>query len=292
MKITLSDGLKKQLEDEFLPPLNRLISSRLIQQPNANGAYTPEAKAIKDNHRRNILNQGRADFTDSSNGFTPEQKVDLYCYYYFQMHFTSSFMFYLKEQEFLRDLIKDKSVWFLDIGCGPFTSGLAFNCWLKKNLDLTTTEINYIGIDTSSAMLNKANQLSKSFDDLRFKETILAPDTAIFDKQLPNSEREKIILINYSYLFASHSLVVSQMLDFTRVLQLANSSPKIVILQQNPDRNDLHLKWNEYQSQLTDFFSKENYPKVYPFSFDDALGCGNRPELSFSVRCNILKSFK
>jgi len=42
---------------------------------------------------------------------------------------------------------------------------------------------------------------------------------------------------------------------------------------------------------MVQFKTNEKYPRVYPFSFDDVLGAGNRPTLSFKVRCDMLKSF-
>jgi len=296
MKITLSDGLKKQLEDEFLPPVNRLFASGVVQNPNANGLHTPEAKAIKNNHRNNILNQGRTDFAITSDGLTPAQKVDLYCFYYFQMHFTSSYRFYLQEKDFLQASMKGKSVYFIDIGCGPFTSGLAFNSWLSKFADLQTTSINYFGVDISKHMIEKAKSVASNTSKLNFTPVFFEDKDQIID--IRNIvQKDILIILNYSYLFASNSLVVEDFLSFTRDLlntYCNQDNPEIgnaIILQQNPRLESLNLKWINYKSQLPMFASKEQYPQLFAFQFDDALGSSNYPSPSFNVRCDLLKSF-
>ena len=292
MKITLSDGLKKQLEDEFLPPINSLFISGAIQNPNANGLHTPEAKAIKNTHRNTMLNQGRTDFEIAADGLTPAQKVDLYCYYYFQMHYTSSYRFYLHEKDFLQASIKDKTVWFIDIGCGPFTSGLAFNSWLKNFADMNSTKVNYIGVDTSKTMLLKAEAVSNSCAKLNYGDKVFSVDkNEILDvhQYIMQDDRELLFILNYSYLFASNSLDVQDFVDFTK--GILGYAGKVIVLQQNPRLDSLNLKWTNYKSQLPVFTSKEKYPQLLAFQFDDALGSSNFPSPSFNVRCDLLKSF-
>jgi len=298
MKITLSDGLKQQFENEFLLPFNSLVASGIIQNPCANGLHTPEAITIKNFHRNTILNQGRTDFEVGYDKLTAAQKVDLYCFYYFQMHFTSSYRFYLAETDFLHDSIKGKTVWFLDIGCGPFTSGLAFSSWLSKFTDLENTTINYIGADISKTMLAKAEMVANNshlnfstklfFDD---KDHIIDIPNVILDTQ-----NEIVIVLNYSYLFASNSLVVADFVSFTTALLSSYCNPqnrvagKLIILQQNPRLDSLNVKWASYKAQLPMLTSKGNYPQLFDFSFDDVLGCSNYVTPSFKVRCDVLKS--
>ena len=300
MKITLSEGLKQLLMDEFLTPVNHLFNAGVVQNPNANGLHTPEARTIKNNHRNIILNQGRTDFEITADGLTPSQKIDLYCYYYFQMHFTSSYRFYFHEKDFLQASIKDKTVWFIDIGCGPFTSGLAFNSWLKNFGDLNSTQVNYIGVDTSPNMLLKAETISKNCKKLNYGHTTFSQDkNEILDvpQFIAESQKELLFILNYSYLFASNSLVVQDFIDFTTELfhfycnRNNQITGKVVILQQNPRLDSLNEKWAIYKAQLPMFNAKEGYPQLLGFNFDDCLGSSNYPSPSFNVRCDLLKSF-
>jgi fructosamine-3-kinase len=66
---------------------------------------------------------------------------------------------------------------------------------------------------------------------------------------------------------------------------------RLVIMQQNPRTDSLNNKWNLYKQKLSNLHSYETYPKLYGFKFDDALGSSNYPQPTFSVKCDILKSF-
>ena len=67
----------------------------LIQNPCMNGIYSDEAKAVKNNHRNVVLQQGRANFGIDSDGLTALQKVDLYCFYYFQMFYFENILHHI-----------------------------------------------------------------------------------------------------------------------------------------------------------------------------------------------------
>ena len=61
--------------------------------------------------------------------------------------------------------MNDQNVYFIDVGCGPFTSGLAFHFWLKKQKarkNTTPKSVNYIGFDSSSTMIDKAKEVTES----------------------------------------------------------------------------------------------------------------------------------
>jgi hypothetical protein len=219
--LNLNEDLKNEFLTQFKAPIDNLVNLNLIQNPCMNGIYSDEAKAVKNNHRNVVLQQGRANFGIDSDGLTALQKVDLYCFYYFQMHFTSSYIFYLNEMEFLSNQIKQKNVWFIDIGCGPFTSGLAFNSWISKIENPDTKSINYIGIDTSQSMLNKATTVKEKLKKDNYQNCIFTTDKFEVSDNLRNlagAPENLLIILNYSYVFASHSLEVDDFIAFTNEL--------------------------------------------------------------------------
>jgi len=290
----ISDETRTQLVNLFLPPVNQIFDSGVIQRPVVdNEPYSSASKKIKNSHRDNILDNGRADFDTDSDGLTGMQKVDLYCYYYFQMHCASSFQFYLNETEFLQETLANRAVWFIDIGCGPFTSGLVFNSWLKQYAPVGISA-NYVGIDISKNMLTKAEQILESTPNLRFNEYFfLNNKNEALGTINENGEQEIVIILNYSYLFASTSLDVQDFLQFTNSLRESYPQARFIIFQQNPRRPDLNEKWEEYKSQLVGFTSKVGYPHRFGMSFDDILESCNylKPNFGNKIKCDLLKSF-
>ena len=299
-ELILSNQLKKQFETQFLKPVNLLFETGIIQNPIAYPPYSPEAIAIKNIHRNTIINFGRGNFDTEIDKLTPIQKVELYCFYYFQMHFSSSYVFYQKETELLLSLIKNKTVFFIDIGCGPFTSGLAFNRWLTNFAENNSGEINYIGVDTSKNMLQKAQEVSKGTPHLNYKTTNFVTDkNKIFNlHQFSFRDNvESIIILNFSYLFGSNTITAPDMAQFTNELFRFHSDdknenlPKFIVMQQNPDYEHSNDKWSDYKKKLTGLTSKSGYPQSIDFAFDDFFGSLSQQSPSFNVRCDLLKSF-
>ncbi len=97
-------------------------------------------------HRETILERGRTNFDEPFEGLTPKEKVLIYCLHYMPMHLYSSYHI------FTRHLapISDKVV-FVDFGCGPLTSGIAFWAAFAGDRDIT-----YLGIDSSRSIRHKA----------------------------------------------------------------------------------------------------------------------------------------
>ena len=295
--LTLTEELKNKLISNFKLPVDQLVRSGIIQDPNLNGINSVESVQIKNFHRNNIVKQGRADFDIDSDGLTASQKVDLYGYYYFQMHFTSSYVFFLSETDFLKNVITNKHICFIDVGCGPFTSGLAFNSILSKPENKVYKTATYIGIDTSNKMLEKGQSVYNSISTPNFQQAIFNTDmNSITDglHLMTNQSEELIFILNYSYLFASHSLDVEEFVSFTNTIltQFCNTARcKLIVLQQNPKTDSLNIKWNEYANKLSALSRKETFPKLLGFQFDDVLNSTKYQKPSMNVRCDILKSF-
>ncbi|MCP4108742.1 MAG: hypothetical protein GY749_24875 [Desulfobacteraceae bacterium] len=118
-----------------------------------------------DTIRKDILKYGKCDFNESYNELTPDDIVLLYCYFNMRKHyFTSQFVFEKiyssSNKHFGNPKLKPL---FIDIGCGPLTSGLALGdiyCQ-KSNKKI---DFNYIGIDNADSMLKKAKEFSQKCD--------------------------------------------------------------------------------------------------------------------------------
>ena len=105
--------------------------------------------------REDVLDQGSTDFDAPSSWrgkvYTPEHKVLLNCVIYMPMHLYSSYHLY---NRVCGHVIEGENVVFIDFGCGPLTSGIAF--WAAAG----QRNITYIGVDISEHMLNKAAEIN------------------------------------------------------------------------------------------------------------------------------------
>ncbi len=297
IEVVLSDALKELFEEHFLHPANTLFAISKIGDPTNYKPYSPEAIAIKNAHRKTIIDFGRSNFKKKTNGLTPAQQVDLYCYYYFQLHFSSSYAFYAQESEFLKSFINNKPVLFMDIGCGPFTSGLAFNQWTNNFDILNSNRHSLYCYDTSKAMIEKAASVAQKIPNDNYRGGRLnwkineESKLGFNPKEFIN---EYVVILNFSYLFGSETVNVNDMVTYTNDLvhQFCNNernNRQLIILQQNPDYESLNKKWWEYKSQLKEFTSLPGYPQTIEFCFEDALGSFGVRDPYSNVRCDVLK---
>jgi hypothetical protein len=226
--------------------------------------------------RNDIIEYGRADFRTGYDKLSADEKVLLYCYFNMRKHFfTSSFVFE-KIYDSLRPVFNDpeKTVVFIDIGCGPLTSGLALaDLHTEKTGEKLT--INYIGIDISQAMLNKAAQF--------LKHNIFSEESQsafyLSWNSIPKATLKKFvglnnpIVINASYLFASTSLEETELAAFVKDLVIKYHTSDIYFTYQNPNRSDRNQKYLNFKGELIYQAYETNVERVYyknnPSSYSD-----------------------
>lgn len=213
-------------------------------------------------HRISILNQGAADFTKSVNGLTPEQTTLLYTYIYGPMHIASN-RYLLDECHQQRqkslDLLNHNTI-VVDFGCGPLTFGLSM-AWYNLENKSTKLQVNYIGIDSAPAMLNKAKQFSQhpnlftpnSKFSFLTDYTDYNPLKQYIQKYTQNTAKNGIIL-NFSYFFASASLDPLTLVNIVNQLVKDFPTHRFSILFQNPNLDNLNIKWNQFKSKLSHLF--------------------------------------
>ncbi len=279
----------------FLEPVKKLQESGKIDNP----------KEWSNFYRKKWLQQGRQDF-DNPNIFefklSKQELIDLYCYYYLQMHYSSSSLVFNNGTKALLELCSPKNiVHFIDYGCGPGTSGIAFNHWLQDNVD-GNKNVRYYGIDRSLNMCMKAEKLLKEpdfFGEYSMFDVPGKPNGLIERSQpkklyecierfsiLDSKELSTAIIFNFCYLFASESLDVDELsLEINNIIDVATkkTKPKVVMIYQNPEGWSFDQKWNEFKQKITNFKSVKNYPKVHNFTYS------NMPD--FKVSTDILTNY-
>jgi len=161
-----------------------------------------------DFNRLNIIEFGRANFSGQLNlfGYTQEERINLYCYYNMRKHYFSSYAVFKSFNDFFHLSFSNTGnrISFFDFGCGPVTSGLAFNQYFRS---INNFHFNYIGIDTSRSMLAKGKQFLTS--GLFNKDTKYILEESL--NSISNDFLESIfslpntVILNFSYLFGNLS---------------------------------------------------------------------------------------
>ena len=192
---------------------------------------------------------------ESYQDYTPEDKVLLYCVYYMPMHLYSSYHFYTRHIP----LIGINNVVFIDFGCGPLTSGIAF--WALEG----ECNITYIGIDSARTILTKARQINRYGYHPEF-EVPFYPDVRFYlisdyNHQLPPmledilmwNSGDTLIVFNFCYFLQSKSIDHSNLESLARVINNVvdeHSNYKIFMAYQDPEGDRFQQKWYNFKSRL------------------------------------------
>ena len=216
-----------------------------------------------DFNRLNIIEFGRANFSGQQNlfGYTQEERIDLYCYYNMRKHYFSSYAIFKSFNNFfnLSFSYTGNRISFFDFGCGPVTSGLAFNQYFRS---INNFHFNYIGIDTSSSMLEKGEQFIGS--GLFNKDTTYKLEESL--SKISNDYLESIftlsntVILNFSYLFGNLNKADAERFA-EKINAMIDKFPlnKYILIYQNSSL--------EKRNQTYSIF-KKLIPRLHPISGD------------------------
>lgn len=242
-------------------------------------------------HREEILKRGRANFSEHFNGLTPEDKVLLYCFYYMPMHLFSSYHIFTKHLT----PVNNKVV-FVDFGCGPLTSGIAFRATFAGHRDIT-----YLGIDSSQTMLDKAKKINRHRpygDDRFFTKGNLILHYNQLDQYLTDyitRGDQTQIIFNFCYFLASTTLNIADLSDCLTQIVAKYSQHKMCAIYQNPpipqgyslQSSYLHRNWYSLKTQLSAFHSQTAQSNSEQFHYDSLInGSPNSRDLYFDILSN------
>ena len=271
-------------------------------------------KRSSEHHCKILLKEGRCDFDNPSHGLTSEELICLYNYYYFPMHFQSSYWLFdeMWNKGFEELFITNYNPIFIDFGCGTLASSIAFMFIIENNLkkdiqllglqknkfnefsypielppyfmttdiaqmfykdigtkaliDTSILELNsqtYVFIDTSNNVLDFArNLMSRNQKDTfevsdghfigwinltKYNYIQSEKNMLEFNK---HTHSNNSIIINFSYVFASESLVTAKIVDYVVKLISINPKVNICVFYQNPDLDQLNTKWEEFKEKV------------------------------------------
>ena len=232
---------------------------------------------------RDIVGGGQADFDTPFNGLTPKERVLVYCYYNMQQHVVSQEYIFQKHKDIFDKYIFDPNtkLLFIDFGCGPLTSGIALALHYAKSPENSREKIkfNYIGMDKAKSMLEKASQFSLSSSLFHSNTTFNFFNT--YANYSPNFNDvlcecidnyisdNTLIVLNFSYLFASPSLNVDKLIRFINNLLNKYLYNEACLIFQNPQAISLNSNWHLFKNEVLELTTKINGSRSDTFKYFD-----------------------
>lgn len=204
-----------------------------------------------------IIDKGRADFCEPYMELSPDDLVLIYCYTNMRMHFYSNYHILNVHREALQAYIVNgqQRILFVDIGCGPFTCGLAFNAFTHGLPN--KPHITYIGVDRAPAMVAKAAEFNQhgGYVD-RFDTCTDYNDLPAILHQHISDQEQLVIIFSMSYFFASKTLDVSELAAVIYDLTETYNYCPIIFIRQDPNNFSPSEKgWIEFSQYFEHFHS-------------------------------------
>ena len=189
--------------------------------------------------RREVVGGGQADFDRPWNGLSPDDRVLLYAYINQPGHLkelVEAFHMLLADASLPEDPVA------IDLGCGPFTGGLALAATLDRRYRL-----DYIGVDRSRAMRELGEKLASAaaeFDRTPRIDRHWWPDVSSVTWGSAPGWRPVVVIV--SYLLASPTLDARGLIrELEGLLAKLGRGPVTVLYTNSP--------WPEPKPQLSDF---------------------------------------
>ena len=226
-----------------------------------------------------ILSQGQSNFDETSYDkpsteyYFPKDKVAIYCVHHMPRHLFGAYHIFTN---FLTPISKENKVVFIDFGCGPLTSGIAFHAFTGQ------CDITYLGIDSSQTMLDKAavinNYGPNTYREPFFDKIALIRDSdglpRLLDGSIENGDETQIIF-NFCYFFSSPTLDIDNLSDVLIEVMKKYNQHKMCLVYQNPDhrslsgarRLKLYGKWEELKTNLSVLRDQGIQSDVETFSY-------------------------
>ena len=219
-------------------------------------------------HRETILEQGRTNFDEPFEGLTGKEKVLIYCLHYMPMHLFGSYHIFTN----YLPSVNDKVV-FVDFGCGPLTSGIAFWTTFARHRNIT-----YLGIDNSHYMRHKAQEINRHgpYEDESFfpKGWSISDYNRLYHYLTDYITRgdQTQIIFNFCYFLASNTLNtlnIGALSDCLTQIVTEYNQHKMCMIYQNPIKSpDSHRNWFTIKEKLSTFRSQITQSNSEKFSCD------------------------
>lgn len=195
--------------------------------------------------RRVGINGGQADFDSPLNGLSPRDRAMLYAYVNQKGHVDELIHAFNKLGENVRDF---QNSTIIDIGCGPFTAGLAL-----ANVIGNEVPYRYYGLDRAQSMLDFGRELALGVS----AAGEFHPSTKVFFESDLDSinfgplRAADMTIFVLSYLLASGTIDIEKLVG--EMLRACNriSLGRVVVFYTNSVREEARINYEPFRSRLT-----------------------------------------
>lgn len=258
-------------DQEFATTFEKLIIQPLKEHPKTqypNLIYGYD----HDYNRMNVIEYGRTNFDQGTLEHSSMDKVNLYCFYNMRKHYFSSIAIFKSFDDYFRTAFSNSNnrITFLDFGCGPLTSGLAFNQHFST---IPNFHFSYVGVDISNAMIAKAKEFSETelfSNDSKFQFVNSLSDISE-DYWESLFSLSNLVILNFSYLFGNLSKDDAEKLAI-KINNLLDKYPlnKYVLVFQNSSIEKRSRSYNIFK-KLVPRLASITQPKTETVIYRNAL---------------------
>ncbi len=223
--------------------------------------------------RNNVIEYGRTNFDQATLEHSSADKVNLYCFYNMRKHYFSSVAIFKSFHDYFKTTFTNSNnrITFIDFGCGPLTSGLAFQ---QSFSSVSNFHFDYVGIDISTAMLNKAKEFSESGlfsrdTKFQFAKSLIDISENYWESVLTLSNT---VILNFSYLFGNLSKDDTEKLAI-KINALLDKYPlnKFILVFQNSSMEKRNRSYVIFKKLVPRLQSVTEYPKTETVVYRNAI---------------------
>ncbi|WP_447735919.1 hypothetical protein [Pseudomonas shirazensis] len=247
---------------QWLEELRTRMIVRPIQEDERTRYGLPLGKEVSwiFNH---AIGGGQANFDEPIGGLTPQERVMLYAYLNQKAHVDELIHAFAK---LVPDLERFRNATVIDIGCGPFTAGLAL-----ANVVGAGVAYRYFGIDHSASMCEFGARLAARVEAINefHSGTEVSFHQNIDEIDFGRIRGGEITIFVLSYLLASTSIDVDELVRQIKSAQKRVGLGATVLLYTNTGRESARKLYPDFCSKLTAAGFVEQIEEVELFKDSD-----------------------
>ena len=193
---------------------------------------------------RDAAGWGQADFDEPWKNLSPDDRVLLYAHFFQRGHLEELIEAF--GQLFGSGSERPENPIVIDLGCGPFTGGLAIASQFPRD-----TQMEYVGVDRSGTMRQFGERLASVAENDRELPRIRRHWAAdVTSVSWPSVPGWRPVIVIVSYLLASPTLDVAALVpDLNRLLaKLGRGS--VMVLYTNSIRNEANRNYPTFRMML------------------------------------------
>jgi len=212
--------------------------------------------------RDEVIRKGLCDFDvghshPTYGSVTPSEKALLYCFCSMRAHFFEALSAFRHFHTVIDGLLaRNGDKIFLDLGCGPGTAALAFA------EQFGPVEMGYVGIDCAKSMLDKAGEMlaaAKLQKLVAMSSPFIGSQTFdIAGRMATGFSKATSVVINASYLFASHSLDISKICDVVLSLKNCTDVQQLIFVYINSPNTLAGKKYETFKRRMHGQFTGDD----------------------------------